>query len=77
MNTTFQNDIAALGTPSDAACAEAQGRLRAVSVRVTPARIKVLSALLGAPRALSHQDMQESFAEMDRVTLYRALDCLI
>ncbi len=77
MNTTFQNDIAALGTPSEAARAEAQSRLRTVSVRVTPARIKVLSALLGAPRALSHQDMQESFAEMDRVTLYRALDCLI
>ncbi|NMM25812.1 MAG: transcriptional repressor [Glaciimonas sp.] len=65
------------GKPSEAANTEAQSRLRAVSVRVTPARVKVLAALLGAPRALSHQDMQESFAEMDRVTLYRALDCLI
>ena len=63
--------------PLEAACTEAGVRLRAVSVRATPARVKVLAALLGAPRALSHQDMQASFAEMDRVTLYRALDCLI
>lgn len=64
-------------TPSEAVRTEAESRLRAVSVRVTPARVKVLAALLGAQRALSHQDMQESFAEMDRVTLYRALDCLM
>lgn len=75
MNPTPQ--IASHSKPLEAARTEAEVRLRAVSVRVTPARVKVLAALLGAPRALSHQDMQESFAEMDRVTLYRALDCLI
>lgn len=75
MNPTPQ--IASHSKPLEAARTEAEIRLRAVSVRVTPARVKVLAALLGAPRALSHQDMQESFAEMDRVTLYRALDCLI
>jgi Fur family ferric uptake transcriptional regulator len=54
----------------------AEARLRAASVRVTAARVKVLAALLGAPRAYSHQDVQDVFADMDRVTLYRALDCL-
>lgn len=62
---------------SEAARAEAEVLLRAASVRATPARVNVLAALLGAARALSHQDMQESFAEMDRVTLYRTLDCLL
>lgn len=74
MNTM---SVTASSTPSEAVRTEAESRLRAVSVRVTPARVKVLAALLDAPRALSHQDMQESFAEMDRVTLYRALDCLM
>lgn len=61
-------------TPDRAALAETQ--LRDASVRITPARIKVLAALLDAQRAFSHQDMQDAFADMDRVTLYRALDCL-
>lgn len=54
----------------------AEDQLRAASVRITDARIKVLATLLRAQRAFSHQDMQEAFADMDRVTLYRALDCL-
>lgn len=57
--------------------AQAQVQLRAASVRVTPARVKVLAALLVARRTFTHQDMQDAFAELDRVTLYRALDCLI
>ena len=60
--------------PNAALLAEAQ--LRGAAVRVTSARLKVLAALLEAQRALSHQDVQEAFADMDRVTLYRALDCL-
>jgi Fur family ferric uptake transcriptional regulator len=60
--------------PHAAALAEAQ--LREVALRITPARIKVLAALLEARCAFSHQDMQDQFVEMDRVTLYRALDCL-
>lgn len=55
----------------------AKARLRAASVRVTSARVNVLAALMDARRAFSHQDVQETFQEMDRVTLYRALDCLI
>jgi Fur family ferric uptake transcriptional regulator len=60
--------------PNMAAAAETQ--LRLAAVRVTAARVRVLAALLGAQRALSHQDVQDAFSDMDRVTLYRALDCL-
>ncbi len=54
----------------------ARQQLRAATVRVTTARLKVLGALLAAQRALSHQDIQQQFDSMDRVTLYRALDTL-
>lgn len=57
----------------------AEAQLRDASVRITTARVKVLAALLDAQpaqRAFSHQEMQDAFADMDRVTLYRALDCL-
>src|SRR3712207_3455250 len=54
----------------------AERQLREAAVRVTDARVRVLAALLGAPRACSHQDVQEALPDMDRVTLYRALDCL-
>lgn len=54
----------------------AEAQLRDASIRVTAARVKVLAALLNAPRAFSHQDVQDTFVDMDRVTLYRALDCL-
>ena len=59
---------------SQAALAEEQ--LRQSSVRSTTARVKVLTALLEARCAVSHQDMQDLFVDIDRVTLYRALDCL-
>lgn len=52
----------------------AESQLRTTSVRVTDARIKVLAALLGARYAFSHQDIQDTLVDMDRVTLYRALD---
>ncbi len=54
----------------------AEAQLRNASVRITAARVKVLAALLDAERAFSHQDVQDALADMDRVTLYRALDCL-
>jgi Fur family transcriptional regulator, ferric uptake regulator len=62
------------GSPDANALAEIQ--LRNASIRITAARVKVLAALLRAQRAFSHQDVQDTFADMDRVTLYRALDCL-
>lgn len=66
---------AARQTPDNSA-AHAELLLRMASIRVTNARSKVLSALLNTRSALSHQDIQDTFTEIDRVTLYRALDCL-
>ncbi|GIZ50791.1 Fur family transcriptional regulator [Noviherbaspirillum aridicola] len=74
MSSRTRHAIDAAGQDARAALAEAQ--LRAASVRITSARVKVLAALLDAGRACSHQDMQDALAGMDRVTLYRALDCL-
>jgi len=54
----------------------AEAQLRESGVRVTRARVNVLGALLETRSAASHQDIQDRFADMDRVTLYRALDCL-
>ncbi len=54
----------------------AEAQLRNASLRITIARVNVLAALLSARCACSHQDMQDIFTDMDRVTLYRALDCL-
>ena len=67
---------ASRAAPRSQAAALAEEKLRLASVRVTSARVKVLTALLEARCAVSHQDMQDLFVEMDRVTLYRALDCL-
>lgn len=60
--------------PSEAQ--QAKEHLRRVSVRVTPARIEVMSLLLAQQRAMSHTELQDALPNMDRVTLYRALDCL-
>lgn len=61
---------------SETALALAEARLRQAQVRVTQARKEVLSVLLAQQRALSHTEMQDALPAMDRVTLYRALDCL-
>ncbi|MFZ6871983.1 Fur family transcriptional regulator [Undibacterium sp. Di27W] len=50
--------------------------LRDAGIRATDARRSVLSELLTSRRALSHLELQDAFPTMDRVTLYRALDCL-
>jgi Fur family ferric uptake transcriptional regulator len=54
----------------------AELQLRDAAVRVTQARVSVMASLLQARSAVSHQDLQDKLATMDRVTLYRALDCL-
>lgn len=54
----------------------AEHKLRAAQVRVTQARLEVLSVLLTQHRAMSHTEMQDALPAMDRVTLYRGLDCL-
>lgn len=67
--TSQQHDTAGV---SDTAIAQ----LRDAGVRVTAARSRVLACLLQTRSALSHNDLQAACADMDRVTLYRALDCL-
>lgn len=54
----------------------AETKLRLAKVRVTQARKEVLSVLLTQQRALTHTELQDALPAMDRVTLYRALDCL-
>jgi Fur family ferric uptake transcriptional regulator len=54
----------------------AEAKLRQAEIRVTQARLDVLSVLLSKQRAMSHNEMQDALPTMDRVTLYRALDCL-
>ncbi|MBI3284130.1 MAG: transcriptional repressor [Burkholderiales bacterium] len=56
--------------------ASAHSQLQHAGVRVTAARIGVLSVLLSEQRALSHLEVQDALPALDRVTLYRALDCL-
>lgn len=55
----------------------AEALLRAAGVRVTLARVSVLATLLQAPNALTHEELNAALRGMDRVTLYRSLDCLI
>jgi Fur family ferric uptake transcriptional regulator len=55
--------------------------LRNAGERATPAREVVLGILLEAPRALTHQEIEQNAREQglsaDRVTLYRVLDWLV
>ncbi len=59
----------------------ARNLLQHTSGRVTPARVGVLSILLNANAALSHQEIEQTALQqgliVDRVTLYRALDWLV
>ena len=56
-------------------------RLKALGERRTPARQAILTLLLDADNALSHQDIHELLKArnepFDRVTLYRVLDWLV
>lgn len=72
--------LAGKATKQALAQAQAQSlaelQLRQAAVRVTQARVSVMAMLLQARSAVSHQDIQDQLVGMDRVTLYRALDCL-
>lgn len=65
--------------PETAHAEHARSAIRDTGERVTPARVRVLGELLGAGRALSHHDLEDSLGNdaMDRVTLYRVLDWLV
>lgn len=65
-----------ISTSSSANALSSKERLRNAKVRVTQARVDVLEILLNKQRALTHHELQDALPAMDRVTLYRALDCL-
>lgn len=71
----IHNSAVATG-PGRASNQQAENMLRQAQVRVTDARLRVLTLLLESKHALSHQELQNRLSELDRVTLYRALDCL-
>ncbi|MFZ6773796.1 Fur family transcriptional regulator [Undibacterium sp. SXout7W] len=54
----------------------ASSMLRQAGVRTTEARQRALLTLLTNRHAMSHLEIQDALPDMDRVTLYRALDCL-
>ncbi len=60
---------------------DARELLHKTQGRVTPARLGVLGILLEAKAALSHQEIEQLAVQqgfnIDRVTLYRALDWLV
>lgn len=60
--------------------ARAESLIRQTGQRLTEPRLRVLSLLLGAPSALSHNEIEEGLTAeqpFDRVTLYRVLDWLV
>ncbi|WP_157314929.1 Fur family transcriptional regulator [Chitinibacter sp. GC72] len=62
---------------NDTTRATARELISKTRARITPARVDILAALLGAQRPLSHLDIQELLAPgLDRVTVYRVLDWL-
>ena len=54
----------------------ATSMLKQAGVRTTEARQRALLTLLSHRHAMSHLEIQDALPDMDRVTLYRALDCL-
>lgn len=54
-------------------------QIRRVGARATPARVRVLKLLRGAPAALTHSEIELALGDgaLDRVTLYRVLDWLV
>lgn len=57
----------------------AEDLIRSTGERATPARVRILSLLLAAPRALTHREIEdglEAALAIDRVTVYRVLEWL-
>ncbi len=51
----------------------AEGLLKLHSLRKTAVRMQVLDIFLSTREALSHNDIEEHFDQVDRITLYRTL----
>lgn len=59
---------------------EAAALIRESGSRLTPPRSAVLSLLLGADHAMTHQEIADALSDalpVDRVTIYRVLDWLV
>jgi Fur family transcriptional regulator, ferric uptake regulator len=55
----------------------ARRRLRGIGRRSSEHRARVLAALTQAARPLSHHELAERLAPIDKVTLYRVLDWMV
>lgn len=51
--------------------------MRRAKIKITHTRIAVLRCLIDAGRPLSHTDIQKLLDDVDRVTIYRALDTFV
>ena len=47
--------------------------LKEKKLRLTPVREKVMSLIQAQDRAIAHRDIEHSFEQIDRITLYRTL----
>lgn len=50
--------------------------LEEAGLRTTKVRLDVLTAILGAGRALSHRELADMLGDLDRITVYRNLKLL-
>ena len=70
-------DIGTIPTmPKESREAVARSLISTAGGRVTRPRVVALMALLEAGRTVSHADLHRRLPDLDRVTLYRALDWL-
>ena len=56
---------------------DAKKQLKSVGLKLTQPRILVLAVLLSCDEPLTHQQLESKLKTIDRVTLYRVLECLI
>ena len=56
---------------------DAKKQLKQVGLKLTQPRILVLATLLSCDEPLTHQQLEKKLKTIDRVTLYRVLECLI
>jgi len=66
-------------TATHTPASNAEDLIQATGERITVARVRVLSLLLAAPRALTHHEIEQGLdpsLRIDRVTVYRTLEWL-
>ncbi len=73
----FLSDRFILSSTTPPYLSQAQALLLSKQVRATSSRLDVLCCLIKSSNALSHLELHALLPELDRVTLYRTLDCLL